>query len=122
VCEVAGFPGRRGCTESCAPRVEERLGEARHGPRARADVEGGRTSSVPSAGVIGVEQLLKVPSFGSVTGERIGFIVVRSGQACRERPVVGLFPQSLHARKAGRRVRVGAWAGQRGRGTARPTP
>ena len=89
---------------------------------ARADVEVVRTSPVPSEGLIGVEKLLNVPSFGRVTGESIGFIGVRSGQACLERPVVGMLPQSLHELQEGMRLRVGAWEGQRGSGTASPTP
>ena len=86
-----------------------------------ADVEVVRASPVPSEGLIGVEKLLNVPSFGIVTGESIGFIVVSSGQECLESPVVGMLPQSLHELKEGRRVSVGELAGQLGSGKASPT-
>ena len=71
---------------------------------------------------LALKKRLNVPSFGRVTGESIGFIGVSSGQECLESPVVGMLPQSLHARKEGRRLRVGEWAGQLGSGKARPTP
>ncbi len=102
--------------------MDDRLGEERHGHMARADVEVVRTSPVPSEGLIGVETLLNVPSFGRVTGERIGFIVVSSGQECLESPVVWMLPQSLNERKEGMRLRVGEWEGQLGSGKASPTP
>src|SRR5260370_21063246 len=87
-----------------------------------ADVEVVRTSPVPSEGLIGVEKLLNVPSFGIVTGESIGFIGVSSGQECLESPVVWMLPQSLNELKEGRRLRVGELEGQLGRGKASPTP
>src|SRR5713101_360413 len=89
---------------------------------ARADVEGVRTSPVPSEGLIGVEKLLNGPSFGRVTGESIGFIGVSSGQACLESPVAWMLPQSLNELQEGMRLSVGEWEGQLGRGKASPTP
>ena len=87
-----------------------------------ADVEVVRTSSVPSEGLIGVEKFLNVLSFGVVTGESIGFIVVSRGQECLESPVVWMLPQSLNELNAGMRVSVGELEGQLGSGKASPTP
>jgi len=65
---------------------------------------------------------LNVPSCGIVTGERVGFIVVSSGQECLESPLVWMLPQSLNELHEGIRVRVGELEGQRGSGKASPTP
>src|SRR5215472_4031435 len=87
-----------------------------------ADVEVVRTSPVPSEGLIGVEKFLNVPSFGVVTGESIGFIVVSRGQECLESPVVWMLPQSLNELHEGMRLSVGELEGQLGSGKASPTP
>ncbi len=102
--------------------MDDRRGEERHGHMAIADVEVGRPSPVPSEGLIGVEKRRNVPSFGRVTGERLGCIVVSRGQEGLASPGVGMLPQSLNARQAGMRVSVGELAGPLGSGTASPTP
>src|SRR5215471_1950694 len=87
-----------------------------------ADVEVVRTSPVPSEGLIGVEKFLHMPSFGVVTGESVGFIVVSSGQECLESPIVWMLPQSLNELHEGMRGSVGELEGQLGSGKASPPP
>jgi hypothetical protein len=52
--------------------------------------------ALPASGLIGVEELLDMPTFGIVVGERLDFLTVGGAQKSFEGPLLRLLAQPLN--------------------------
>lgn len=93
--QVIGIPAIEGATQSRAQLMDGCLGNQGHGHLPIADVEIHRTGAFPTKGLIGVEELFDMPSFGEVDCQRIDFISVGGAQEAFVLPGVGTFTVAL---------------------------
>ena len=74
---MGGVPPGEGFAEPSAQLVEDRLGNQRHGHLPVTDIQIHGPRPAPSQGLMGVEELLYVPSLGIVRRDRLHFVPIR---------------------------------------------
>ena len=118
---VLRVPARRGRGQPLAELIDRRLGDQRHRHLAVADVEIARPCPIPAQRLMGVEELLHMPSLGEVPGQLLDLVAV----AGREEGVEAVFlrplplPLDVLVERPGLAVLRGVWPASRSR--SRPT-
>jgi len=118
----AGVPTCPRLSERSTQRVNDRLGNQRHGQRRVAHMPVVCAGALPAAGLLGIEELLARPTLGRVAGERWGCITVGGAQQSfagpRRRPLAPPLQQQRAGTALGLARGGALWRG----GVSRPLP